>query len=305
MTTIGIVWNPSKIDETVLRTAADAVFSEHDEVRWWETSEDDPGKGMAQEAIESGCDVVVAVGGDGTVRAVAEALAGTDVELGIVPQGTGNLLARNLEVPLDDVRAALERVRDGDARRIDLGWVEYDGGSHAFAVMIGFGIDARMLVETDDDLKDRAGWLAYIEAMGRALAGSEPTDVTLTVDDREPVSTRGHTLLVGNCGMLQGGIRLLPDAVPDDGLLDLLLISSDGALQWMDTVRSVVWDNGLRRLFAGADAEAVDTDSTRHLAAERVRVELASPQPFEIDGEDIGEVSAFAVHVQPGAIAVR
>lgn len=305
MTTIGIVWNPSKIDETVLRTATEGVFSEGDEVRWWETSVDDPGKGMAQEAVESGCEVVVAVGGDGTVRAVAEALVGTDVHLGIVPQGTGNLLARNLEVPLDDVGAALERVRDGSARRIDLGWVEYEGTESAFAVMIGFGVDARMLVETDDDLKDRAGWLAYIEAMGRALAGSETTELTLTIDDGDPVEARAHTMLVGNCGMLQGGIRLLPDAVPDDGLLDLLLVSSDGALQWMDTVRSVVWDNGLRRLFAGVDAVAVDTDSTRHLTAERVHVELASPQPFEIDGEDIGEVSSFAVRVQAGAVAVR
>lgn len=299
---LGVIWNPSKVDEAALREAVADVLG--GEALWWETSPDDPGRGMAGEAVEAGCDVVVAVGGDGTVRAVTEALAGTGVHLGIVPQGTGNLLARNLEVPLDDIPAALARVRDGEPRVIDLGWVELDGQERAFAVMVGFGVDAQMLVETDDDLKDRAGWLAYVEAMGRALAGTEMTDITLTLDDDEAVEVRGHTMLIGNCGMVQGGIRLLPDAVLDDGLLDLLLVSSDGALQWLDTVRSVVWDNGIRRMFV-RETEAVSTESTTHVAAQRIAVELASPQMFEVDGEELGEVSAFAVRVQPGALTVR
>jgi len=301
-TRFGIIWNPSKIDEETLRAAVSAELG--DDVTWWETSEDAPGRGMAGEAVDAGCEIVIAVGGDGTVRAVAESLAGTDVALGIVPQGTGNLLARNLEVPLDDIAAALDRISAGETRRIDLGWVRCDGGDErAFAVMVGFGVDAQMLVETDDDLKDRAGWLAYVEAMGRAMAGTEMTDVTLTVDDDEPREVRGHTLLIGNCGMVQGGVRLLPDAVLDDGRVDLLLVSSDGPLQWLDTVRSVVWDNGIRRLITGDD-EAVSTNSTDHLTAERVRVELGAPLAFEVDGEEIGEVSSFEVRVQAGALQV-
>lgn len=300
---IGVIWNPSKIDEDQLRTAVEAAFDSDTDVRWWETSVDDPGRGMAREAVDAGCGTVLAVGGDGTVRAVAEILAGTDVVLGIVPQGTGNLLARNLELPLEDIPAALARISDGVPRAIDLGWVELDGEEHAFAVMVGFGIDAQMLVETDDDLKDRAGWLAYVEAMGRALAGTEMTSITLTLDDDDPQEIEGHTLLIGNCGMVQGGIRLLPDATLDDGLLDLLLISADGALQWLDTVRTVVWDNGIRRLFT-LEPETVSTESTRHLTAERIRVELARPQAFEVDGEELGEVSVFSVRVQPAALRV-
>lgn len=302
-TSIGVIWNPSKVDEQELRADVAAVFGT-DDVRWWETSEEDPGRGMAVEAVEAGCATVIAVGGDGTVRAVAEALAGTETALGIVPQGTGNLLARNLDVPLDDIPAALQRIHDGEIRKIDLGWVAHDGTERAFAVMVGFGIDAQMLVETDDDLKDRAGWLAYVEAMGRALAGAEMTGITLTLDDAEPREIRGHTVLVGNCGMVQGGIRLLPDAVIDDGRLDLLLVSSDGALQWLDTVRSVVWDNGIRRLIKPG-AAAVSTESTKHLTAERIRVELETPQVFEVDGEELGEVSSFEVRVQAGALRVH
>ncbi|WP_300267699.1 diacylglycerol kinase family protein [Microbacterium sp.] len=298
----GIVWNPSKIDEETLKQAVLAAFDY--EVQWWETSTDDPGYGMAQEALAAGCTSVIAVGGDGTVRAVASALAGSDAVLGIVPQGTGNLLARNLNVPLDDIGAALSRIGSGAERTIDLGWVSLNGEERAFAVMVGFGVDAQMLVETDDDLKDRAGWLAYVEAMGRAMAGTEMTGITLTLDDAQPQEVRGHTLLIGNCGMVQGGIRLLPDAQLDDGLLDVLLISSDGALQWLDTVRSVVWDNGIRRLL-GRGEEAVSTESTRHLTAKRIRIELDTPLEFEIDGEEVGEVSTFEVRVQAGAVRVH
>jgi diacylglycerol kinase family enzyme len=130
------------------------------------------------------------------------------------------------------------------------------------------------------------------------------TDIRLTLDDDEAQEVRGHTMIVGNCGMLQGGIRLLPDAKLDDGQLDLLLISADGALQWLDTVRSVVWDNGIRRLLGG-ETQAVSTESTRHVSAERISVQLDDPQMFEIDGEEIGEVSGFTVRVQPGAVTVR
>lgn len=300
---LGVIWNPAKVDEEQLRSAVADVFADEVDIRWWTTTVEDPGRGMAREAVAAGCDIVVVVGGDGTVRAVADGVAGTDILLGIVPHGTGNLLARNLDIPLGDIPAALARIKAEEPRSIDLGWVEYNGVESAFAVMVGFGLDAQMLVETDEDLKDRAGWLAYVEAMGRALAGTEMIDITVTLDDDEPVTLRGHTMLVGNCGLLQGGIRLLPDAVVDDGLLDLLMVSAEGPLQWMDALRSVVWDNGIRRVFS-SDTETVSTDSTRHVTAQRVVVELESPQHFEVDGEELGEVSAFAVRVLPGALTV-
>jgi len=305
---IGIVWNPVKIDEDELRAAAASVFGDDADVHWWQTSEDDPGTAMAREAVDQGCAVVIAVGGDGTVRVVAETVAGTDAALGIVPRGTGNLLARNLEVPLGDVSAALERVRGGATRDIDLGWVAFDDATdaeeQAFAVMIGFGLDAQMLAQTDDDLKAKAGWLAYVQALGRAAAATELVDVTIALDDEDAEDARIHTMLIGNCGMIQGGITLLPDAVPDDGQLDVLLVSAEGAAGWFDAARSVLWDNGVLRALGGAQ-QAVSSESARHASAQRLRVTLREPQPFEIDGEEAGEVSSFTVRVQPGAVRVR
>lgn len=300
---VGIVFNPSKISRPDLEKAweeagADAAVS------WFETTPEDPGQGPARDALAAGCDLVVVAGGDGTVRAVAETLAGTGVHLGIVPQGTGNLLARNLGIPLT-IGPAMARIVSGEPRTIDVGWVETDGGErHAFVVMVGFGLDAQMLAETDDDLKSRAGWLAYVEAMGRALAASDVLELTVTVDDREPQQTQAHTVLVGNCGTIQGGVTLLPDAAPDDGKLDVLAISSDGMLQWMDTLRSMVWENGLLRLF-DRDRKAASTETVDHHQAQTVRVELPEPRAFEIDGEEVGEVRSFTASIDAGALTVR
>jgi diacylglycerol kinase family enzyme len=310
---VGIIWNPSKTTRQQLEAGLDKAVSAASpgtEALWFETTEDDAGQGAASRAIEAGADVLVVAGGDGTVRAVAEHLAeaSSGVELGIVPLGTGNLLARNLEVPLGDVAAAFTRALTSQARAIDVGWLEIDLDGkterHAFVVMAGFGLDAHMITETDDDLKDKVGWLAYVESMGRALTASDTLEVRITADDQPLRQESVHTLLVGNCGTLQGGINLLPDADPGDGELDLLVLSADDAAGWADTLRNMVWDNGIKRLATGGDV-AESSDSATHLRLRGLRVELLEPRVFEIDGEDLGETTRVAVAVQPGAVRVR
>jgi diacylglycerol kinase family enzyme len=310
---VGIIWNPSKTTRQQLEAGLDKAVSAASpgtEALWFETTEDDAGQGAASRAIEAGADVLVVAGGDGTVRAVAEHLAeaSSGVELGIVPLGTGNLLARNLEVPLGDVAAAFTRALTSQARAIDVGWLEIDLDGkterHAFAVMAGFGLDAHMITETDDDLKDKVGWLAYVESMGRALTASDTLEVRITADDQPLRQESVHTLLVGNCGTLQGGINLLPDADPGDGELDLLVLSADDAAGWADTLRNMVWDNGIKRLATGGDV-AESSDSATHLRLRGLRVELLEPRVFEVDGEDLGETTRVAVAVQPGAVRVR
>lgn len=306
---LAVVFNPAKISKDDLCDAFDRVDADACAAAdWFETTPEDPGRGPAQDALDAGAELVIVAGGDGTVRAVAEVLAGSNAALGIVPQGTGNLLARNLDVPIGNVEKALTRALDPEERAIDMGWISIDGDGddheRAFAVMVGFGLDANMLVETDEDLKDKAGWLAYVEALGRAVSDAEVVDFSLTVDDGEPEQVSGHTLVIGNCGTIQGGVALLPDAAIDDGQLDLLLVSADDVTGWLDTVRSFVWDNGVRRFFE-KDAPLVDSDSARHLCGTRISVELPEPLAFEIDGEEVGDVQKFAVRVDRGALRVR
>lgn len=303
-----IVWNPSKTTREVL----EAALPEGVEVSWFETTKDDPGRGAAENALAAGAGLILAAGGDGTIRAVAEHLAETaaTADLGIVPLGTGNLLARNLGVPLGNVSAAVARAFENEATTIDIGWADVhvsdDVQRHAFAVMAGFGIDAHMITETNDDLKDRAGWLAYVESLGRALSASAVIDIRLTMDGEDAVEDRAHTLLVGNCGMLQGGIALLPDADPSDGALDLLVLQADGVAGWMDTARNMMWDHGIKRLFA-RDTTSDDTGSASTIRGRltTLTVDLAEPRMFEVDGDTVGEATRVEISIQPAALRVR
>jgi diacylglycerol kinase (ATP) len=311
-TQIAVVWNPSKTEKETLETGLAAAMEEGSApgIRWFETTKEDPGRGAAKDALASGADLVIVAGGDGTVRAVAEHLAdvSADAELGIIPLGTGNLLARNLDVPINDVPAAFVRALDADARAIDVGWVEVelDGGTErqAFLVMVGFGIDAHMIAETNDELKDKAGWLAYVESLGRALAASEVVPFHITKDDGPARDEQGHTLLIANCGSLQGGITLLPDAAPDDGELDYLVLSAEGVGEWLGTLKTMMWDNGLKRLVTDKD-EVTSTDAVNHGRAKTLEVTLPEVRAFEIDGEEIGDTKAFTVSIQPAAVRVR
>ncbi|WP_404434483.1 NAD(+)/NADH kinase [Microbacterium lacus] len=308
---IAIIWNPTKTEKETLEAGLTSAADETDlDVLWFETSIDDPGQKVAAQALAEGADLIVVAGGDGTVRAVAEHLADVSAraDLAIVPLGTGNLLARNLEVPLNDVPAALTRALEGDAQPVDVGWVEVDlsHGSerHGFVVMVGFGVDANMIVETDDDLKDKAGWLAYVESLGRALSATEVLTFHVTKDDQPAYDEEGHTLLIGNCGMIQGGLRLLPDADPADGELDYLVLSADSFAQWAGTLKTMAWDNGLKRLLTNSD-EVTSTDAASHGRAKKIDVSLPDARAFEIDGEQVGETKGFSVTVQPSAIRVR
>jgi diacylglycerol kinase (ATP) len=309
---IAVVWNPSKTEKETLASGLTEAIGEGatPEITWWETTKEDPGQGAAKDALAAGADLIIVAGGDGTVRAAAEHLAdvSSEAQLGIIPLGTGNLLARNLEVPINDVPAAFTRALEGDARSIDVGWVEVELASgterHAFAVMVGFGIDAHMIAETNDDLKDKAGWLAYVESLGRALAASEVVPFHITKDDEPGHDEEGHTLLIANCGSLQGGITLLPDAVPDDGQLDYLVLSAEGFTQWAGTLKTMMWDNGLKRLITKSD-DVTSTDAVNHGRAKTLAVTLPEERAFEIDGEEVGETKSFTVSIQPSAIRVR
>ncbi|MGO1769709.1 MAG: diacylglycerol/lipid kinase family protein [Microbacterium sp.] len=307
---VAIVWNPSKTSreelDSALAAARKSTGSEA-EVSWFETSRDDPGRGAAERAIADGADVVIAAGGDGTVRAVAEAVAGAEgVELAVAPLGTGNLLARNLQIPLADLAAALTRALGEKGSPIDIGWIRADEGEwNAFAVMAGFGIDAHMITETDDDLKDRVGWLAYVESLGRAVSSSEVIDIRMALDGEPLTEARAHTLMVGNCGTVQGGITLLPDADPRDGELDVLALGAENLGGWLDTMRNMLWDNGVRRYLPGGSDRAESSASAAHHRATRVRVELDEPRVIEIDGDTLGEASTVEIELQPEALRVR
>ncbi|MGH3281374.1 MAG: diacylglycerol/lipid kinase family protein, partial [Trebonia sp.] len=178
------------------------------------TEKAEEGVSAAGGAALDGADLVVAVGGDGTVRGCAEGLAGTGVPLGVVPHGTANLLARTLCVP-GHARAALTvALRTGADRVIDLAVAD----GVPFTAMAGMGLDAAVVAGTK--LKHQFGWLAY--AMSGAVHLAVPAvRFTIRLDDGAPVEREARSVVAGNSGLLPGGFSLLPEARLDDGMLDV------------------------------------------------------------------------------------
>ncbi len=299
---VAVIANPTKVDDVEGRKAwIKRVGAEHGLAPplWLHTTAEDPGPGQARAALAAGAHAVLAYGGDGTVRAVAAELAGTDVPLGLLPAGTGNLLARNLGLPLGDLDAALDTALGGGERRIDVGRAELDVSGEdepprreAFLVMAGLGFDAEVMASVEPRLKRRVGWWAYVVTGARLIRGQQ-TRVTLVLDDGPVLHRRIRTVIVGNCGELTGGIRLFPDALVDDGWLDVVVVSPRGVVGWAAVTAAVL--SGSRR-----GHPVVEQHRCR-----RVEIRAEKPLQTQIDGDPAGEARVLRARVDPLSLVVR
>ena len=276
--------------------------------------------------MAAGARVVVAAGGDGTVRDVGAALTGGDVPLGILPVGTANLLARNLSLPMSNLHAAAlvalgSRTRRIDAATVTLALHRQVVRRQVFFVMAGFGVDSDMALSTLPALKRHIGWTAYVQPIVGSLLWRRRTGTVYQLDDGEPVRASVHTMLVGSCSTLAGGLQILPHAVPDDGLLDVLTLVS---IAPPHLVRTVGWLSGRwvggrwlgghglagRRPGREADqggptAEDGSPESFRYATARQILVRLARPTAVEADGDILGTASQLRFTVRQRALAVR
>lgn len=310
-----IVYNPIKVDLQKLRKSVEKSETDHgwDRTKWYATSESDAGQGVTKEALKKGAAVVVAAGGDGTVRAVAEALRDSAVPISLLPSGTGNLLARNLDLNLSNLDACVETAFAGNAHSIDLGiaTITREDGTeeeHVFLVMAGIGLDAKMIAKTNPRLKKAVGWLAYVDAGMRALPELKPVRLRYRLDGQVEKSLNAHTLIVGNCGSLPGGILLLPDAKPDDGILDIAALKPRGRFGWLRVWNKIAWENGvLRKSAAGRmiiDLTA-DVRDVAYFRGRRLRAKLENPQEFQLDGDEFGMVTMIDCTTDAGGLSVK
>jgi diacylglycerol kinase (ATP) len=310
-----VIFNPIKVDEPALREVVNGAAGRAGwaETRWYATSEEDPGTGQAKQAVEDGAEVVLAAGGDGTIRAVAEGLRGTDVPISLLPSGTGNLLARNMKLTLDRLEESVETAFTGNDRRIDLGVVEMERPegareTHAFLVMAGLGIDAAMIENTDPELKKRVGWLAYVGGIARSLGGKNYIRLRFRLDDEPARNLRVNTMLIGNCGLLTGNIMLLPDAAVDDGVFDIVAMRPEGFFGWVQIIVKVVWENGvLRRSTLGRKilSNTKEVRTLRYLRGRQIVIRPDDPRPVQLDGDTFGQVVRLRAHVEEMGLAVR
>lgn len=283
-----VVVNPVKVgDLAALRRVVEGELAAAGwpAPRWYETTPEDPGRGQTKQALADGAAVVFAAGGDGTVRTCVTELAGTDAALAVLPAGTGNLLATNLGLP-DDPRAGVQVVVELGRRRLDVGVVEGEG----FAVMAGMGLDARMLDDASETLKDRAGPIAYVVSALRNVRGRS-MDVELRLDGAQPLHVHARSVVVGNVGRLQGGIRLLEAAEPDDGLFDVAVIAPRSLGHWIALGWAVL---------------------RRHRRVPRMEVHRAAhvvlgadrDQPRQLDGDVIAPGRTLEATMRAGALTL-
>jgi diacylglycerol kinase (ATP) len=308
-----IVYNPIKIDLDAVKAVvtAEEKSAGWPETLWFSTSEDDPGRGATTEAIDAGATLVIAAGGDGTVRAIAEVVDERGVEMALLPSGTGNLLARNMKLTLDNLEHSIHTAFTGTVRGIDLGSISIKHGDgttteHAFLVMAGIGIDAKMLAATNEDLKAKIGPLAYVAAIGKALLDRNQLHLQYVLDGKHHRRRRAHTIIVGNCGTLTGNVLLLPNAVIDDGDFEIVTLRPVGLIGWGQIIVKVFWENGvLRRTKLGQKFMTKEVKALNYVKGKDLHVTLSRPEEIELDGDGFGDASSFRATIKPQALRVR
>lgn len=296
---VALVLNPSKAEAGSVRQRIASAVQEAGlpELAVYETTVEDPGRQMAREAIADGADVVLVAGGDGTVRFVAEELAGTDAALGLIPLGTGNLLARNLRLPIDNLEACINTAIHGTRRdidTIDLRMELTDGTSrrHTFLVIAGAGLDAEVMGDTRDDLKVKAGWLAYGEAGMRHLPGHRK-EISISIDGGAPQRRKVRSVMIANCGELTAGMDFVPEARFDDGLLDVVMLSPRHVGDWIRIAAKTLTKSR-------GTIPVMETHQ-----ATRCRVVLHEPMIAQLDGDAIGELRSFDARVRPETLRIQ
>ena len=283
-----VVVNPIKArDIGELRRQLTGLLADVGEPLWYETTPDDPGVRVARSAVAQGADLVLSYGGDGTHRACAESLAGTDVPLGLLPAGTGNLLARQLRVP-SRLERAVEVSLHGERRCIDVCHAD----RQCFLIMSGMGFDADVLANTSAAAKERVGWLAYWLAGLRSAGRSPVLEINLDIGNGRQVTHQGVGVIVANVGRLPGGLNLLPHAAQDDGLLTVAVLTHDSVPYWMALT--------IQMLRGGTPSE----QQLPRWQATRLRVTVDQPVRLQVDGEVLDEGCEREFSVSPRRLIV-
>jgi YegS/Rv2252/BmrU family lipid kinase len=242
---------------------------------------------LTHRALDVGADVVVAWGGDGTVNEVASALAHTGVPLGIVPCGSGNGLAKELGVPRQP-RLALARAVGASPRSIDAGEI----GGRFFANVAGLGLDAR-IARRFNALRGRTHGLAsYVTGALAELWSFSPAAYSIDLRG-ERLDTTAMLVVFANSAQYGNRARIAPDARPDDGRLDLVIVEGGG-------VAGSLWR--ARRLF---DGSLLRDRRVSHRLVERATVSAAGPITFHVDGEPVEGARRLDVRVLPSALLVK
>ncbi|MCU1501194.1 MAG: transcription regulator [Ilumatobacteraceae bacterium] len=284
---VGVVANTDKLrGRDVKRLRAALHDAGYGNAPWIEIAKGSEAKKAARKAVRAGAEVVLVCGGDGSVRAAAEALVDGDVALAVLPAGTANLFAGAFDLP-SDPKEVVDLIRAGGRRTIDTG--ECNG--QTFAVMAGAGFDAAM-IDSADDQKERLGTIAYVRAGVHEARTREVFEARVAIDGSTFFEGPATCVLVGNIGTLKGGVQAFPDASVTDGLLDVAVVTAAGMREWaalmLDAVRHRQRATAHAQLGRGAD----------------IVVELDRKHRYELDGGMKGRAKRLRLSAHPHSLVV-
>jgi YegS/Rv2252/BmrU family lipid kinase len=253
---------------------------------WSEVSKSRFAPACVRDMLQDGADLILVWGGDGTVQQCIDVMAGSPATLAILPAGTANLLATNLGIP-KDLKSAVRIALHGSQRKLDVGVVN----GERFAIMAGTGLDALMIRDADTGLKDALGRMAYVWT-GAKNARREPVGVRIRVDGHRWFKGKASCVLVGNVGKLIGGVSAFQDARPDDGRLEVGVVTADGLWQWARTLgRTALGDSAASPFVLTTIGSSVDVRLDRKL-------------PYELDGGERKKTKRLDIELEREAIRV-
>ena len=253
---------------------------------WYEVSKSRRAPEYARRAVAKGADVIFVWGGDGTVQRCIDAVAGTQTAVAVLPAGTANLLAANLNIP-HDLAAAVQVGLHGDRRRLDTGSVN----GERFTVMAGAGFDARMISDADRGTKNRLGRAAYIVTGIKNLRAGR-VRATVEVDGHRFFTGKVSCVLAANVGKILGGVEAFPQAQPDDGRLELGVVTARNPVQWARI---------FGRLARGHPGRSPFVKVTQ---GKKVKIRFDEKVRYELDGGARPASKKLHIKVRPSSVTV-
>lgn len=287
MTTVAVIAHSAKsLGGGLSELRAALAESGFEQPLWYEVAKSRQVPECVREATKEGADLVFIWGGDGTVRMCVESLAGSGIPIAILPAGTGNLLARNVGIPQDIAKAVAIGLH-GDRREIDTGTVN---GKH-FAIMAGAGLDALIMRDAIDGMKERVGRVAYLWSGARHL-GEKPVQAKIDLEGRRFYKGPITCVLFGNMSEVLGGIEVFDGSSADDGMIEMGVVSAKSRTQWLRT---------LTRAVVGRAENSPFVVTTR---GTEMTVAFSTPVPYEVDGSEQKPTRKLRVKVRPGSTTI-
>lgn len=281
---VQVIANPASGQAKPVLATLNKVFSDY-EVDWQiaVTHQKGDGRKLAQQALQTDIDLIVAYGGDGTMGDVASGMIGSETPLALLPGGTSNALAKGLGLS-NDLREALEQALSGSIRRIDMG----SANGTPFILRADMGISTVTTRDASQELKERLGLLAYLVATVQGLGDLAPISFKFDMEG-ESAESSGIACIVTNHYELGGfGLKFSEAVQPDDGLLDVFVIKDISAVLALVTAPLV-----------NRDPE----DILDHWQCKQVRIQGMPEQSVHLDGDPFAETPVY-INVVPDAVGV-